>query len=103
MVSRGGDRERDPLVRPVKFPLGRQLMTPGARDGIPPSEMMQALRRHARGDWGDLDEEDRRSNDLALKNGARLVSAYHTKSGTKFWIITEWDRSATTVLLPDEY
>ncbi len=104
MISRGGDgRERDPLVRAVLFPLGQTLTTPGALDAVPPSEMLQALRRHARGDWGDLCDEDRQANDLALKNGARLLSAYRTKSGTKFWIITEWDRSATTVLLPEEY
>lgn len=78
-------------------------MTPGARDSIPPSEMAQALRRHARSDWGDLDDEDRRANDRALQEGTRLLSAYHSTHGTKFWIITEGDRSVTTVLLPDEY
>lgn len=103
MIERGGDRERDPLVRPVRFPLGRLLMTPGVQAQIPPSELMQALRRHAHGDWGDLGEEDCRSNELALKDGARLLSAYHSRSGVKFWVITEADRSATTVLLPDEY
>lgn len=104
MIQRAGDgRERDPLVREVLFPLGQMVMTPGVRDGIPPSEMLQALRRHARGDWGDLDPEDKQSNDLALKNGSRLLSAYHSKAGEKFWIITEWDRSVTTVLLPEEY
>jgi hypothetical protein len=105
MISRAGDgRERDPLVREVLFPLGRTLTTPGALEAVPPSEMLQAMRRHARGDWGDLCDEDRQANDLALKNGARLLSAYHTRDGkTKFWIITEWDRSATTVLLPAEY
>lgn len=79
------------------------LMTRGVQQAIPPSEIMQALRRHARGDWGDLDDEDRAANEAALKHGARLLSAYHTKAGTKFWIITEADRSATTVLLPEEY
>ena len=103
MIERGGERERDPLVRPVSFALGQLLMTPGAQEKIPPSEMMHALRRHARGDWGDLDDEDRRSNDLSLKDGSRLLSAYHTKEGVKFWVITEADRSATTVLLPEEY
>jgi hypothetical protein len=70
---------------------------------VPPSEMMQALRRHARGDWGELDPEDRQANDAALKNGTRLLSVYKTKSGMKFWIITEADRSSTTVLVPEEY
>lgn len=103
MISRGGDRERDPMVRPVAFALGQLLMTPGVQACVPPSEMAQALRRHARGDWGDLDAEDRRSNDEALKSGGRLLSSYKTRSGTKFWIITEADRSSTTVLLPAEY
>lgn len=101
--SRDEGRERDPLVRAEQFPLGRLLMTPGAQHEIPPSEMMQALRRHAHGDWGELDPEDRQANDRALKDGSRLLSAYHTKAGLKFWIITEADRAATTVLLPDEY
>jgi hypothetical protein len=87
----------------VSFALGQLLMTPGVQAKIPPSEMVQALGRHARGDWGDLGDEDRRSNDMALKGDARLLSAYHTRDGIKFWIITEADRSATTVLLPDEY
>lgn len=103
MISRGFGRERDPLVRPGLFPLGQMLMTPGVQAQVPPSEMMQALRRHARGDWGDLDDEDRAANEVALQHGARLLSAYHTKAGAKFWIITEADRSATTVLLPQEY
>lgn len=103
MISRGFGRERDPLVREVLFPLGQMVMTPGVRDGIPPSEMLRALRRHAGGDWGKLEPEDRQANDDALKNGGRLVSSYLAKNGTKFWIITESDRSATTVLLPEEY
>jgi hypothetical protein len=87
----------------VSFALGQLLMTPGVEEKIPPSELLQALRRHARGDWGDLDDEDRQANDLSLKDGSRLLSAYHTKEGVKFWIITEADRSATTALLPEEY
>ena len=62
------------------------------------------LRRHLRGDWGDLDESDRRQNDAALKSGEdRLLSSYSLKPGLKLWIITEWDRSATTLMLPSEY
>jgi len=103
MVSRDSGRERDRLVRDIKFPLGDLHMTPGARDAIPPNEMLHALRRHANGDWGDLDAEDRQANDLSVRDGSRLLSAYHAKDGTKFWIITEADRSLTTVLLPEEY
>ena len=58
---------------------------------------------YARGDWGDLCSEDKQANDDALSVGARLLSAYHTGDGRKFWIITEADRSVTTVLLPEEY
>lgn len=103
MIPRDGGRERDPLVRADRFPLGHMVMTPGARELVPPSEMMQALRRHARGDWGDLDREDSAANERALRGGGRLLSSYRTKADVKFWIITEADRSATTVLLPDEY
>jgi hypothetical protein len=65
--------------------------------------MLQALRRHARGDWGEVGVEDQRANDRAVQDGGRLLSAYSTKTNVKFWIITEADRSATTVLLPEEY
>jgi hypothetical protein len=102
VMARGDGREREPLVRSI-FLLGRLFMTPGAQERVPPSEMMQALRRHARGDWGELDDEDRQANDAALKDGTRLLSAYRTKADVKFWIITEADRSMTTILLPEEY
>lgn len=85
------------------FGLGRMLATPGVLEAIPPEEMLRAVSRHARGDWGDLDDEDRAANDNALRFGGRLLSAYHSGAGVKFWIITEHDRSATTVLLPSEY
>jgi hypothetical protein len=61
------------------------------------------LQRHQAGDWGDVDEHDRQENELSLKNGFRLLSVYHAANGVKFWIITEADRSATTVLLPEDY
>jgi len=64
---------------------------------------MAYLVRHTAGDWGDVDEHDRRENELSLIHGLRLLSAYILNSGTKIWIITEADRSVTTVLLPDEY
>lgn len=96
-------RGRNPLVREDKFPLGQMVMTPGVRDSLSPSEMLHALRRHARGDWGDLDSEDRAANERALQEHTRLLSAYKSTTGVKFWIITEADRSVTTVLLPDEY
>jgi hypothetical protein len=89
--------------RSLPCQLGELLLSPGVEAAISPSEIAQALRQHARGDWGDLDDEDRRANDQSLGNGTRLLSAYRSKAGVKFWIITEADRSATTVLLPDEY
>ena len=63
----------------------------------------ESLRRHMIGDWGDLDKEDKQENELSLKEGYRLLSAYETQGLPKIWIITEADRSATTVLFPEEY
>jgi len=67
------------------------------------AEIQRALQRHLSGDWGDCEPKDAAANDLAVTEGTRLFSVYHSSSGTKFWIITEADRSATTVLLPDDY
>jgi len=61
------------------------------------------ISRHADGDWGDLDEHDRKANEYALEHGLRVLSAYTLGSGEKIWIITEADRSSTTILLPEEY
>jgi hypothetical protein len=65
-------------------------------------EVMKALGKYTSGDWGDCCEEDRQANDYAAENGERILAAYETSKGT-IWIITEWDRSATTILYPDEY
>lgn len=86
-----------------RFPLGRILATPGVLDKVPDSERHAALDRHAGGDWGELDAEDVQSNQNALANGGRLFSRYRSKAGVIFWIITEADRSTTTLLLPEEY
>ena len=83
------------------FPLGRILATPGALDLD--VNFFPYLRRHQCGDWGDLDAEDKAANNFSVENGLRILSAYHALDGIKFWIITEADRSATTILLPDEY
>jgi len=72
-------------------------------DAIPTAEILSALDRHQRCDWGDVCPADRAANDLALEEGSRLLSVYKSTGGTPFWIITEWDRSATTVLLPEDY
>lgn len=86
----------------ANFRLGQLLITPGAKAALPTYDILAGLTRHQKGDWGDLCDEDREANDYALEHGERLLSAY-TSGETCFWIITEWDRSATTVLLPDEY
>lgn len=86
-----------------KFPLGQVVATPNALDSLSQSDILTALRRHAAGDWGDVSDEDRQENELSLEEGLRLLSVYHSAGGTKFWIITEADRSSTTVLLPEDY
>lgn len=85
-----------------KFPLGQIVVTPGIKSTIPDAVAQRALIRHQHGDWGDVDSHDRQANYDALAAGERLLSVYHHEA-TKFWIITEADRSVTTVLLPDEY
>lgn len=90
-------------MRAAKFPLGRLVSTPNALASISHPELLAALHRHATGDWGEVDEHDRKENELSLKEGFRLLSVYRTTHGVKFWIITEADRSVTTVLLPEDY
>ena len=87
----------------LKFELGKVCATPNALSHVPSDEMQVALGRHHRGDWGDVCKEDWRANDEALKQDTRLLSAYKSKGGVKFWIITEADRSVTTILLPEDY
>jgi len=89
-----------------RFPLGRTLATPGALDALQQADQSSAhyLARHHAGDWGDdLDPGDVQENELSLEQDFRLLSAYTLPTGVKIWIITEADRSATTILLPDEY
>ena len=90
-------------TRSTGFALGRTVITRGALDALDDEVVHNSIVRHASGDWGDVCAEDRQSNEEALKNGTRLFSVYHTDDGRKFWIITEADRSGTTVLLPEEY
>lgn len=87
------------------FPLGDLYMTPGAIEAFHSSgdSVSDYINRHVTGDWGDLCHEDKKSNQEALEHGFRIFSAYHLSSGEKIWIITEADRSITTVLLPEEY
>lgn len=97
------------LVRP-RFRLGRTVATPAALKAIQQAGQspVEFLNRHVCGDWGDLCDEDKQANEDALQDGARILSAYHTSTGEKIWIITEAadeddQREATTILLPDEY
>ena len=88
------------------FDLGRVVATPGALSALAEAsvEPDALLRRHHRGDWGELDAHDRSENTKSLKHGRRLLSSYPLgESGAKIWIITEADRSSTCLLLPDEY
>ena len=93
-------------TRPARFPLGHVVATPGALEAVRENgvDVLALVRRHASGDWGDLCEGEALANDLALDPAcpARLLSAYETEAG-RIWILTEADRSATTVLLPSEY
>jgi hypothetical protein len=86
-----------------KFSLGQIVSTPNALNSVSHQEITAALKRHVRGDWGNLDAEDLQSNERALQFGGRLFSSYLSSQNVKFWIITECDRSATTVLLPEDY
>lgn len=87
----------------ARFSLGQLLATSGVLAEVSTGDISSALARHAMGDWGDLGQEDINENNRALNEGARLLSSYRSSTRVKFWIITEWDRSVTTVLLPSEY
>ena len=87
----------------AKFRLGHIVATPNALKLIPEDEIFAAIKRHQAGDWGDLCTEDRQTNDQAVVLGLRILSSYLSKAGERFWIITEGDRSATTILLPLDY
>ena len=92
--------ERRPL-----FPLGKLVATPGAlaalqKAGQSPAEFLSL---HVRGQWGDISEEDRRENEYSLQHGFRLLSSYRTNANETIWVVTESDRSVTTLLLPSEH
>jgi hypothetical protein len=87
----------------AKFRLGHIVATPNALESITQDDILTGIGRHQSGDWGDVDAHDRAANDHSLIEGTRILSVYHAANGVKFWIITEADRSATTVLLPEDY
>lgn len=88
-----------------RFPVGQTVATPGAVAAIEEAGQTPDIfiRRHQGGDWGDVYEDDAEANELALKDGSRLFSVYHTAKKVKLYCITEADRSATTLLLPEDY
>jgi hypothetical protein len=87
-----------------RFPLGRIVATPGALRALEQANQnpFEFLERHQAGDWGELCEEDKRENEFSVRNGFRILSSYRTRNGTKIWVITEADRSVTTLLRPHE-
>ena len=95
----------------IRFDLGPVVTTPGALEALQRNQMtgLELLARHCRGDWGDLDDEDKQANADALQSGARIMSVYTLPDGEKIWLITDAEispdhaRQATTFLLPDEY
>jgi hypothetical protein len=90
---------------PELFPMGRIHITPEALAALIGQALIEKtyLLRHVHGDWGEVGQEDWALNDRALVDGSRILSAYTTERGIRIWIITEADRSSTTILLPDEY
>ena len=91
-----------PQLEYTRFPLGQIVITPNALARLKQDDILEGLRRHANGDWGEVCDEDRHENELSLREGFRLLSVY--RSGVeKYWIISEADRSITTILLPEDY
>jgi len=87
------------------FALGNMYITPGAIEALARANQsaQEFLERHQRGDFGELDEHDRHENEFSINHGFRILSAYRTAKDMRLWIITEADRSSTTILLPEEY
>ncbi len=103
---------RNPEKRPSlhdepspRFALGQIVATPGALRSLQESGQspLELITRHVTGDWGELGKEDKQENERSVEKGYRILSAYRLRSGEKVWVITEADRSVTTILLPAEY
>lgn len=92
-------------LKKVLFPLGQVVATPGALEALENAgqEPVEFLQRHVTGDWGEVPPEDAQENELSVSQGFRILSAYTLSTRVKIWIISEADRSVTTLLLPDEY
>ena len=92
-----------PTVPLAKFRLGRIVSTANALESLTESDILTGIQRHQAGDWGDVKGDDYAANERALVQGSRIISAYNAADNTRFWIITEADRSITTILLPEDY
>ena len=93
-----------PLPKPLKFHLGRVMITPGAATTVADDQITDALRRHQCGDWGLLDSREKKCNEQALRSGGWILSAYNDpKSGERFLIITQPNRIITTDMVPNEF
>ena len=101
-----GDMESndEPIIEEsIRLTLGQTVVTRAAREVLSDYDIHNALRRHRSGDWGEVSKDDWQTNDSAIKHDDRVLSVYQSADGVKFWIITEWNRSVTTVLLPEDY
>ena len=88
----------------VKFSVGNVCVTSNADSSIPRADITMALGRYMQGDWGDINEDDKQTNEEALKDkNEGFIGVYFSSKGTKFWIITDYGRETTTVLLPEDY
>ena len=89
----------------IRFPLGRVVATPGALRGLEKAKQLPAafLDRHVNGDWGDVPDADKHENEVSVEQGFCILSAYTTSAGDRIWVLTDADRSVTTILLPHEY
>jgi hypothetical protein len=99
------DLQTEEKMKTPLFELGMVVMTVRALAAFADTQAdpQEYLWRHVTGDWGLVDSDDQKTNDLSLVYGERLLSAYVLPDGTRFWVITEADRSATTFLLPEDY
>lgn len=90
-------------LKTLAISLGQVVITSNALRSLDLKDVDEAIQKHSRGEWGDVCAVDAAENDRALTEGCRILSAYSDRAGRKFWIITEADRSATTILLPEDY
>ena len=86
-----------------RFSLGDVVITSHAKDALHADDVQKCLVRHASGDWGEVCDADRQENELSVAREFRILSVYRDRADVKFWIITEADRSVTTILLPEDY